>query len=135
MNGARDGFHPGTSWDTDAADSAGSSRGKKSALDYVVACREGHWWILYDGKRFGGTRVFAAALREAVETAREAGLQGFDASVFVEYDSSYRCHVWTYGEARCPLDGLRPVHRRQSSRAPSLPRPSRRSSRSAIPVS
>src|SRR3712207_4550879 len=121
MNGSRDGFHPGTSRDTDAADSAGSSRGKKSALDYVVSRREGHWWILYDGKRFGGTRVFAAALREAVETAREAGLQGFDASVFVEDDSSYRGHVWTYGEARCALDGLRSVHRRQSSRALSLP--------------
>ena len=135
MNGSRDEFHPGTSWDTDAADSAGSSRGKKSALDYVVARREGHWWVLHDGKRFGGTQVFAAALREAVGTAREAGLQGFDARVFVEYDSGYRCHVWTYGEGPCPLDRLRRVHRRRSTKALSLPRPSRRTSRSATPIS
>jgi hypothetical protein len=79
---------------------------KMSALDYVVARREGHWWILYDGKRFGGTRVFAAALRDAVGTAREAGLQGFDARVFVEYDSGYRHHVWSYGETPCLLGDL-----------------------------
>ena len=135
MNGSRDGFHPGAASGTDAADTGGSSRERKSALDYVVARREGHWWILYDGKRFGGTRVFAAALREAVETARESGLQGFGARVFVEYDSGYRCHVWTYGETRCPLDGLRRVHRRRSTMALSLPRPSRRTSRSATPIS
>ena len=114
MNGSSDGFHPRTSRGTDAVDPASSSHGKISALNYVVARWAGHWWILYDGKRYGGIRVFAAALREAVGTAREAGLQGFDARVFVEYDSGYRCHVWSYGEAPCPLDrlGRDQLHRR-----------------------
>ena len=104
MNGSSDGFHPRISRGTDAVDPASSSHGKISALNYVVARWAGHWWILYDGKRYGGTRVFAAALREAVGTAREAGLQGFDARVFVEYDPAIgatcgpmaRLHVpWT----------------------------------------
>jgi hypothetical protein len=114
MNGLPSGSHPGISCDKRVADPASSHDGKICALDYVVARIEGQWWILYEGKRFGGTRAFAAALREAVETAREAGLQGFAARVFIEYDSGYRCHVWSYGETPCPLDGPGRIQRRRS---------------------
>src|SRR3712207_727572 len=114
MNGSPDGFHLRTSWGSDAAAPAGSSHATVSALHYVVASREGHWWILYNGKSFGRTRAFASALREAVGSAREAGLQGFDARVFVEYDSGYRRHVWSCRESTCPLDTPRRIQRRRS---------------------
>jgi hypothetical protein len=89
-------------------------------LEYVVMRQEGHWWIRYDGKRYGGTRVFAESLREAVESALEAGIQGYDARVFVEYGDGYQRPVWSYGEIPCPLGGLTGVRRRRRGGAPPL---------------
>jgi hypothetical protein len=96
-----------------------SLQGNASVLQYVVVREQDLWWIRYQGRNFAGTRVFAAALRDAVEAAREAGLQGFDASVFVEFASGYRRLVWSYGEEPCPLERPRGRTRRRSSGATS----------------
>jgi hypothetical protein len=84
-----------------------------------VVRKDDLWWIRYQGRDFAGTRVFADALREAVEAAWEAGLQGFDASVFVEFASGYRRLVWSYGEAPCSLERPRAAARRRTSKAAS----------------
>jgi hypothetical protein len=96
-----------------------SLRGNAQTLQYIVARQDDLWWIRYEGKNFVGTRVFAVALKEAVEGAREAGLQGFNASVFVECASGYRRLVWSYGEAPCPLERPRRVVRRRLLKATS----------------
>jgi hypothetical protein len=124
MSTSGDGFRPGAKRGGSAneAHPASSTHGQGPVLEYVVMRQEGHWWIRYNGKRYGGTRVFAESLREAVESALEAGIQGYGARVFVEYGDGYHRHVWSYGEAPCPLGGLKGMRRSRRGGAPPSPR-------------
>jgi hypothetical protein len=65
---------------------------------YYVVHHQNEWKISFENKHYGPYATQAAAIRAAVDTAREAGKQGHDAQVLVQGVNNqfrHRMDVWT----------------------------------------
>ena len=66
-----------------------------SSLSYVVAPAEGCWSLRHQGYRAGSFGSRDAALREAIELAKEANGMGHEAKVVVQDESGQARDAWT----------------------------------------
>lgn len=71
---------------------------------YAIIPHGDQWMINIDGKNYGPYSTQSAALRDAVDTAQKAGVDGFDAQVLVQAADGRFLVEWTYGK-----DGYPPV--------------------------
>jgi len=72
---------------------------------YYVVLHQGQWKIKHNDKHYGPYSTQAEAIRIAVDTAKKAGENGYDAQVLVQGTNHQFRTEWTYGKDPYPPRG------------------------------
>ncbi|MCI0429634.1 MAG: DUF2188 domain-containing protein [Rhodospirillales bacterium] len=72
---------------------------------YIVSLHEQQWWIIHDAKRQGPYDMQRDAIKDAAQTAQEAGKLGHNVQVLVQGEDGKFVTEWTYDEDPFPPRG------------------------------